>query len=338
MTRVVVIGLGPIGASCARAVRADRGLCLCGLVDADPAKWGAALADLSAQREGAADIEAPADLRVKASLAEVLHNGRGAEVAIVCTSSGFAHVAATITQCLDHGLSVVSSCEEMAWPWYRHEALAQKVDAAARATGCAVLGTGVNPGFVMDSLAVALAGVLRCVKRVRCVRRLDAGLRRLPLQKKVGATLSVARFRELAAAGDMGHKGLAESAAMLAAGLGRKVTPGSVIESLEPVTAHRATSCELGLIEPGMVAGMHNTARWEGDGLAIELDLTMAVGVEDAADRIEFDGPVPLRMHIPGSTPGDSATVAMLVNQARQVRRAAPGLRTMLDMPPAGCR
>ncbi len=336
MASVVVVGLGPIGVSCARAVRADRGLCLCGLVDQDPAKWGAALEDISAQPEHGP--EAKGNLRVQPSLAEVLRDGNAADVAIVCTSSDFVNVAETVTQCLEHGLSVVSSCEQMAWPWYRHEALARQMDAAARAAGCAVLGTGVNPGFVMDSLAVSLAGVLRCVKRVHCVRRLDAGLRRLPLQKKVGATLSVARFRELAAAGDMGHKGLAESAAMLGAGLGRKVEPGSVVESLEPVVAERACPCELGLIEPGMVAGMRNTARWEGDGLAIELDLTMAVGIEDAADRIEFDGPVNLRMRIPGATPGDSATVAMLVNQARQIGRAAPGLRTMLDMPPAGCR
>jgi 2,4-diaminopentanoate dehydrogenase len=336
MPKVIVIGLGAIGVSCAHAVRADRGLCLRGLVDKDPAKWGAALEDIGAQPECAP--EGRTALRVQPTLDKALEGDNAADVAIVCTSSDFVDVAATIQECLDHGLSVVSSCEQMAWPWYRHEALAQQVDAAAQAAGCAVLGTGVNPGFVMDSLAVSLAGVLRRVRKVRCVRRLDAGLRRLPLQKKVGATLSVEQFRELAAAGRMGHRGLAESAAMLAAGLGRKVEPGSVVELLEPVVTDRVCPCELGLIEPGRVAGMRNIARWEGDGLEIELDLTMAVGVEDAADRIEFDGPVHLRMRIPGATPGDSATVAMLVNQARQIRRVPAGLRTMLDMPPAGCR
>lgn len=352
MTRVMVVGLGPIGMSCAHAVRADRDLCLCGLVDQDPAKCGAGLDDIDAQPE--CGPQAGPALRIRATVAEAMADcgcdpGAGdaaasagdravPTVAIVCTSSDFTAVAKTIDDCLAHGLAVVSSCEEMAWPWYRHAALADQVDAQAKRAGRAVLGTGVNPGFVMDSLAVMMAGVLRCVRRVRCVRRLDASLRRLPLQRKVGAMLSVERFRELAAVGKLGHKGLAESVAMVAAGLGRTADPGSVTESLEPVVADRAQRCELGLIEPGMVAGMRNVGRWEGDGLEIELDLTMAVGAQDPIDRLELEGPVGLRLRIPGSTPGDSATIAMLVNQARHIGGAAPGLRTMLDMPPAGCR
>ena len=48
--------------------------------------------------------------------------------------------------------------------------------------------------------------------------------------------------------------------------------------------------------------------------------------------------PVPLRLAIPGGTPGDSATVAALVNYARVLPDAKPGLRTMLDIPVAAAR
>jgi len=78
--------------------------------------------------------------------------------------------------------------------------------------------------------------------------------------------------------------------------------------------------------------------RWQVRNLSIELDLTMAVGVSDPTDMIELDGPVPLNLTIPGSIPDDSATVAALLNHVRLVHEATPGLRTPLDMPPAGCR
>ncbi|MCC7144840.1 MAG: hypothetical protein IT443_00180 [Phycisphaeraceae bacterium] len=334
MVKVVVIGLGPIGVSCAHAVRADRQLQLVGLVDIDPAKTGSALNELGQQPECTGCMaEAP---RVRASIAEVV--AEGPQVAILTTSSRVSAAAGTIRECLAAGMSVVSSCEELSWPWYRHAELAGEIDGQAKAAGKAVLGTGVNPGFVLDALAVVFSSVVRKVQRVRCVRRLDAGLRREQLQRKVGATLSVGQFNELKAQGKMGHVGIAESVAMVAAGLGRTVAPGSVEEGLEPVVAERAMRCGIGLIEPGKVTGMRNTAKWSGDGLAVELDLTMAVGVEDALDRIEIGGPVTIRLEVPGALPGDSATVAMLINQARQIGKVSPGLKTMLDMPPAGCR
>ncbi|MCC7408349.1 MAG: hypothetical protein IT442_09765 [Phycisphaeraceae bacterium] len=338
MSRVIVVGLGPIGVSCAHAVRTDAQLELVGLVDSDPAKAGMALEDLDQQpcRCQPNLSEEELSLRVKTTLDEVA--GARPEVAIVATASRLPAAMGTIKACLVAGMSVVSSCEELSWPWYRHDALARELDATAKAARRTLLGTGVNPGFAMDSLAIVLATAVRKVRKVRCVRQLDAALRRQPLQQKVGATMSVEKFNELKAQGKMGHVGIAESVAMVAAGLGRQVAPGSVVESLEPVVASKAMRCGLGLIEPGRVAGMRNTAQWSGPDLEIELDLTMAVGVEDAADRIELEGPVSVRLEIPGALPGDSATVAVLINETRQINKVAPGLKTMLDMPPAGCR
>lgn len=334
MLRVIVVGLGPIGVSCAHAVRAKKDMQLVGIVDADPAKLGAGLKDLAQQPERGTPPDDP--LRVKASIAEAAASG--ADVVLLTTTSRFDVAAQTIRECLRLGLAVVSSCEQMAWPWYQHAAVADQIDAAARAAKLAVLGTGVNPGFVMDYLPIVLAGVVRRVTSVRCVRRLDAGMRRKALQKKVGATMTVAEFRRLAAENALGHVGIAESTAMIAAGLGRRVKSGSVAVTLEPVIADKPLESGLGLIQPGQVTGMRNTAKWQGEDLSIELDLTMAVGVTEAMDQISLEGPVPLKLQIPGSVPGDSATVAILVNHARRIREMPPGLRTMLDMPPVGCR
>ncbi len=150
--------------------------------------------------------------------------------------------------------------------------------------------------------------------------------------------MTAARFNELMAAGKIGHEGLPESVAMIAAGMGRSAAPGSIEVGLEPVIASKPTSSALGLIQPGFVSGIHNTAQWSGDGLSIHMDLTMAVDLPDPRDTVTLEGPVQLRLKIPGGIPGDSATVAALLNHIRVVHEAKPGLRTMLDVPPAGCR
>ncbi len=331
--RVIVIGLGPIGARCARAIRREEGLELVGLLDIDPDKQGKTASEivcgepLSDNGKGGPRVTDDLDAAI----------GDGADVAVVTTTSAFDGLAPMLKSLAIRGLDVVSSCEEMAYPRYRHAALADEVDAAARDAGRSMLGAGVNPGFVMDALAVSFASMVRRVHHVRCIRRVDAALRRQPLQAKVGATMTVEHFNELADQGKIGHKGLSESVALLVAGLGRTAEPGSVVETLEPVVAEEAFDSALGVIEPGFVRGMRNVGLWEGDGLRVELDLTMAVGLADPVDKIRLDGPVQIFLKIPGSIPGDSATVAALVNRIRPIHAAPPGLLTMLDMPPAGC-
>jgi 4-hydroxy-tetrahydrodipicolinate reductase len=326
MPRLVVVGLGPIGLAVARAAQQTPDLGLAGLVDLDPAKLGKTLPDLL---PGTA-----ASTPVVDSLAKV----SGADVAVLCTTSFFDKIAPLVRECMKHKLHVTSSCEEMLWPAYRHAELGKQIDAEAKAAGVALLGTGVNPGYVMDLFAVQISSMLTKVTKVTCLRRVDALKRRLPLQQKVGSTMTVEQFNGLKAKGQIGHKGLAESIAMLATGLGRTVKPGSVHEELHPVLADREIECGLGIIEPGRVRGMHNTGAWSGEGLAIQLDLLMACDEPNPRDEITLEGPVPLKVTVPGSTPGDSATVAALINTARLLPKVSPGLKTMLDLPAAGAR
>ncbi|MEE9211244.1 MAG: hypothetical protein V3U29_01170 [Phycisphaeraceae bacterium] len=331
MLRVVVVGLGAIGCACSRAVQMQGGMELVGLFDTDPCKVARTLGQIDGRGGNGPDAGPVVTDRIDTA---TLHD---AHAAVVCTTSSFKTIAPTIRQLLVHKVAVVSSCEQMLWPWYREADLAESIHRDATAAGRAVLGTGVNPGFVMDSLTVVLASAVQRVTSVRCVRRVDAATRRNPLQRKIGATMAVDEFKTLARTGKIGHQGLAESVALLAAGLGRRVESGTVAETLDPVIAEQPIESALGSIEPGRVAGMHNTARWRGDELSIELDLTMAVGLSDPIDTIELDGPVPLRLALRGGVPGDSATIAMLINHLPVVHRAGPGLLTMLDLPPAGC-
>ena len=328
MLNVIVVGMGPIGINAARAVNDDPNLTLVGMVDVDPNKLGKTFDELDGKSKG----QGPAVVK---SIAEA---NKGASIAIVTTTSKFDRLAGTLRECIAQKLHVVSSCEEMSWPRYLHAKLADEMDAQAKAAGVAMVGTGVNPGFVMDLLPVVLSSMVAYVTGVKVTRKLDAAKRRKPLQEKVGATMTTDHFKGLASRGEIGHQGIRESVAMIAAGLGRTVEPGSVKTTLEPVIAEKELPSLLGPIKPGLVRGMRNTARWSGQDLSVELDLTMAVGEADVHDRVELSGPVPLTLVIPGSTPGDTATVASLINCAKMLPSVAPGLKTMLDLPPIGCR
>jgi 4-hydroxy-tetrahydrodipicolinate reductase len=342
MLRVIVIGLGPIGINCAKAVQQDRGMKLVGLVDIDPQKSGRSLNEVDVDTKLSRLVLKPVPpARGRAgSFAPKIVSGLDAihtkaDAAIVTTTSYFDQMIPTLRQCMKHRLHVVSSCEQMSFPRFRHKKLADQIDAEAKKAKVALLGSGVNPGFVMDLLPLVLSSMVKKVDGVKVIRKLDAGKRRLPLQAKVGATMSTAQFKKLARQGKIGHQGIGESVAMIAAGLGQTATPSQVKITLQPVIADREMRSLLGTIRRGQVCGMRNTAVWSGKNLRIELDLTMAVGVKDARDQIELSGPTPLRAIIPGSTPGDTATVAALVNCLRLLPGIAPGLKTMLDLPPA---
>ena len=298
----------------------DPGMRLVGLVDLDPKKIGARIGQQ----------------KVVGSISQAI--GSGPDVAIITTTSFFDKIAPILRECMKHRLHVASSCEEMSFPKFRHKKLCGRIDAEAKKAKVALIGTGVNPGFVMDLLPLVLSSMVTKVSGVKVTRRLDAGKRRLPLQAKIGATMSREQFESLAKQGKIGHMGIGESVAMIAAGLGRDAKIKDVRITLEPVIANRAMSSRLGKIKNGMVSGMRNTASWRGKGLKIQLDLTMAIGADDPEDRVEISGPAPLVAIIPNSTPGDSATVAALINCARLLPGVSPGLKTMLDLPPATCR
>lgn len=326
--RILQFGLGPIGQQAARVVlakaQAGAPLALVAAVDADPAKAGRDLGELLGLPE-------PTGFTVAASAAEALAAARP-DVVLHCTSSFLDRVEDQITACLVAGAHVVSSTEELAFPFDRHPEVAARLDALAREHGRVVVGTGVNPGFAMDTLALTATAPCVDVRAVRVERVVDASRRRLPLQTKVGAGLSPQAFAERKAAGGFGHIGLVESLRLIAAGLGWRLD--AVEETLEPVLAARPLTTPFLHVPTGAVAGIHHVARGLRDGVEVlRLDLRMAVGAADPRDAVTVDGDPPLRLVVEGGIFGDTATVGLLVNTAGVVQRARPGLRTMADLP-----
>jgi len=229
-------------------------------------------------------------------------------------------------------MHVLTSCEELAWPVPARAAAFKDLDRLARRKKVSVLATGVNPGFAMDALALALTAPCVRVERVAVTRVVDAGTRRLPLQRKVGAGLNLSQFRRAMTEGSVRHVGLLESVHMIAAGLGWKLE--RVEEGLEPAIAPRDLDTEHLRIPAGAAAGVKQFARGYRNGaVAISLDLQMYVGAESPRDHILIDGVPPIDMTIAGGVAGDVATAAIVVNAIPKMLAARPGLLTMTDLP-----
>jgi hypothetical protein len=322
--RAIQYGVGPIGASIARLMRSKHAIEIVGAIDTDPAKAGRDLGEVA----GAPD--APWGVIVSADAQEVL--GLSADVVIHSTSSSLPAVMEQLLACLEAEACVVSTCEELAYPYRTHPDLATQLDKAAKDWGVALVGTGVNPGFAMDKLAVTLAAVSQRIEHVSALRIVDAGTRRLPLQKKVGAGMSEAEFRAQAQAGVIKHVGLPESVAMIADSLNLQVD--QIVETIEPVLAKAGVTTPFLTVAAGQVAGVHQIARgMKGGAEIIYLELQMYVGAPAPADTIELQGEPNISLVIPGGSPGDIATASVVVNTIPVILDAPAGLRTARDLP-----
>ncbi|HKF78642.1 MAG TPA: dihydrodipicolinate reductase [Candidatus Dormibacteraeota bacterium] len=318
---VVHYGLGPIGLAVAALVAERPWLRSVGAVDVRPELVGRALGELV----GRPEIGGPP--------VEERYGGGRADVALHCTGSSLERVAPQILELVAGGLNVVSTTEELSYPWDAHPALAAEVDAAARRAGVTVLGTGVNPGYAMDYLALALSAVAQRVDRVVVHRVQDAGTRRLPLQRKVGAGMELAAFRAAVAEGRVGHVGLAESAHSLARAFGWRLT--ELREAIEPLTAETTMPMAEGVIEPGQVVGLHQTAEGVAGGRqVIWLTLDLAIGIGLSRDSVRLHGVPDLELEAPNGVPGDLATAAIVVNAIPRVVAAPAGLAVMSDLAP----
>jgi hypothetical protein len=323
-TRVVQFGVGPIGASIARLMRQKTTIEIVGAIDKDPAKAGR---DLGAV-VGASD--APWGVVISAESRTALE--KSVDIVVHSTSSYLTSVMDQLMECLAAGCCIVSTCEELAYPWKKHPALSRQLDTAAKEEGVALLGTGVNPGFVMDKLVLTLSAVSQRVDWASAVRIVDASQRRLPLQKKIGAGMTPEEFRAQVAAGVIKHHGLPESIAMVADGLGFSLD--NISETIDPVIAEEEVKTEFLQVARGQAAGVHQVARGTVSGKEkIYMELKMYVGAKHPSDTIELKGEPNLSLVIPGGTHGDVATAAIVVNAIPAILAAPAGLRSGRDLP-----
>jgi 4-hydroxy-tetrahydrodipicolinate reductase len=322
--RVLHFGLGPIGAAIVKQVAARPGFKIVGAVDVDPAKAGRDLADV-------AGLGRRTGIKVSDNAAKAIKAAKP-DVVIHCTTSSIKQALLQLETILKTKTAIVSTTEELSYPGYTHIRQARRLHAAARKAKVAVLGTGVNPGFAMDALPIAMTAVCERVDRIVVNRVQDARIRRLPFQQKIGAGLTTEQFQKKLADGSVRHVGLTESIAMIADAMGWSLD--RITDDIEPKLASVTISSEFLAVDPGYVSGIiQDGVGYRGGDPVIRLHMEAYLGAPESYDAIEIEGSPRLSMKIAGGIHGDIATASIVVNSIPKVLSAQPGLHTMRDLP-----
>lgn len=322
--RVMHFGLGPVGAAIAKQLSERSGFKIVGAIDIDPVKAGRDIGDV-------AGLARRLDLKVSSDASKALKAAKP-DVVVHCTTSLIKKAMPQIETILKSKTPIVSTTEELAYPGYTHIRQARQIHAWAKKAKVAILGTGVNPGFAMDALPIALTAACERVDRIAVSRIQDARLRRLPFQQKIGAGLTTEQFQRQVEEGTVRHVGMTESIAMIADALGW--TLDRITDDVQPKVASVTTSSEFLAVDPGYVCGITQ----EGVGYrkgepVIRLHLEAYLGAPETYDLVVIDGSPRLSVKIAEGIPGDIATAAIVVNSIPKVLNAAPGLHTMRDLP-----
>jgi 4-hydroxy-tetrahydrodipicolinate reductase len=323
MIRVMHVGLGPIGALVARQIAARKGFRIVGAVDVDPAKAGRDAGDV---------IEAGRRLRVRVTddIGRTIRATKP-DIAVLCTSSSLEQVLPQFEEVLKRRVPIVTTTEEAAYPAPRNRRIAARIDALAKKAKVAVLGTGVNPGFTMDALPIALTAVCERVDRIEVRRVQDARIRRLPFQQKIGAGLTREQFAKQVELGTVRHVGFTESIQMIGDAVGWKLD--RIADDVAPKIADQAVASDLLSVDAGQVCGVIQTGVGYVKGAPlISLRLEAYLGAPESYDSVLIEGSPRIHSTIAGGVHGDIATASITVNSIPAVLSAAPGLRTMCDM------
>jgi hypothetical protein len=322
--RVMHYGLGPIGGGVARQVAERGGFKIVGGIDIDPAKVGKDVGEVAGLgRKVGATVSADARAALQAAKPDVV---------ILCTSSSAKSIMPQIDTVLKARVPIVSTTEELAYPTGTNRRLARRIDELARQAKVAVLGTGVNPGFVMDALPIMLTGVCERVDSITVERIQDARVRRLPFQQKIGAGLTREGFQRKVDAGSVRHVGLTESVTMMADALGWKLD--RITDEIGPKVAAERVSSQFLAVEPGQVCGIiQDGIGYRRGTQVIHLHMEAYLGALESYDSVRIEGSPALHMKIAGGIHGDIATTSIVVNSIPKVLAAPPGLHTMRDMP-----
>ena len=268
MTKIKIaqFGLGPIGTEILKLAATKPWVEIVGGIDIDPAKLGKDLSEITGVKSlrGTKVYRTLKDIPARKKPDLIFHT------AVSKFKTAFDQIEPLVKQ----GISIVSSCEELLYPPLRDAKLAAKLDALCKKHKARVLGTGVNPGFVMDLLPVCMTGVSRSVTAVHVQRVVNASTRREPLQRKIGSGQEPAAFRKLLKEGKAGHAGLKDSLALIGHALGWKVT--NITEVGDAVVAKKDIKTKFLKVKKGQACGIHQYAEGKVNGkVVITLDIKM---------------------------------------------------------------
>ncbi len=329
--KVALWGFGAMGGGIARVLLQKEGVEITGVCDLHPERVGKSIYDLlSAERGDRPDVIITEDID-----AALPHNS--ADVCIVATDSFTRDVYPKLLRVLKRGVNAISTAEEMSYPAAKEPKLAKEIDRVAKENGVTALGTGINPGLMMDLLAICLSGCMTSVDKVTCKRVNSLSPFGPLVMQEQGVGLSLRAFEQGVRDGEIaGHVGFAESVGMISKAIGWKIDYFD--QQMEPILTDVDRKSRYGFAKKGNVAGVNMTGQGCAEG-AIKIDMIHPQQIEpelggtQTGDYISLEGTPPVNMTIQPEVDGGIGTIAMCVNMIPHVINARPGLKTMIDLP-----
>ncbi|WHH61246.1 2,4-diaminopentanoate dehydrogenase [Petroclostridium sp. X23] len=329
--RVAIWGFGAMGSGMARMLLKKKGVEIAGVCDRNPSIVGKDMYEvLSIDRKGRMPV------CIKSNEKEVITEG-SCDIVLVATDSHVKKAYDRLEYCLKQKANVICTAEEMAYPKVQSPELSEQLDTIAKSNGVTLLGTGINPGFVMDYLILALTGTCENIESIKATRVNDLSPFGSAVMQEQGVGISVEEFNKRNADGTLaGHIGFPESISMVAEGLG--ICLDKIEQTKEPIISNTYRKTEYAKIEPGSLSGIRQRGfGYFGGKIFIEMDHPQQIQphVENVTtgDFIGIKGTPDINLNINPEIPGGIGTVAMCVNMIPHVINADPGLKTMLDLP-----
>lgn len=329
--KVAIWGFGAMGSGMAKMLTTKQGVEIVAVCDLHPERVGKDMYDVLGVSRG----DRPAVI-IGDKVEEVITE-KCCDVVLCATDSFTKNAFPRLKYCLEQKLNVISTAEEMAYPQAQSPELAKQLDDIAKANGVSILGTGINPGLIMDLLVVILTGAMTDLQHVKAERVNSLSPFGHAVMEEQGVGITVDTFNKGVADGTLaGHVGFAESISMIADAVGWKVD--DIKTQMKPIVTDVDRKSPHGFAAAGNVAGVNMTGQgYVGGDVLIDMYHPQQIEPEQVGvhtgDYITLKGSPEINMAIKPETEGGLGTIAMCVNMIPQIINASPGLKTMLDLP-----
>ncbi len=330
--KIAIWGFGAMGSGMAEVLLRKKGVDIVGVCDIHPDRAGKSMFEVLGVPKG--DRQ---DVIINKDINQVISR-KSCDLVLLATDSFTRKAFDKIKLILELGINVISTAEEMAYPKAAEPELTKEMDRIAKANGVSVLGTGINPGLIMDLLAILMTGACTDVDFVRCERVNSLSPFGPAVMEEQGVGISLEQFNKQSAEGHLaGHVGFNESVNMICDAIGWKLDK-AVEQTMAPIVSNVHRKTKYAEVKAGDVAGCNMQGYgYVGGKLAVEMLHPQQIEPElegtNTGDYVVIKGTPDINLSNKPEVPGGIGTIAMCINMIPQVINARPGLHTMIDLP-----
>lgn len=330
LVKVAIWGFGAMGSGMARMMLNKQGFEIVGVCDMYDGFVGKSMFDLLK-----IDVQNH-DVIITNNIEKML-NDTHPEIVLLATDSFTKSAFPKIKLLIEHQCNVISTAEEMSYPYAKEPLLSKEIDQLAKKHQVSVLGSGVNPGMMMDLLAITLTGIMRDVKDFNITRINSLSPFGKTVMEEQGVGFEIDEFQRKRENGQIsGHVGFIESTYMIANALGLEVS--DFHQSMDPIITDVDRKSPYGFAKKGNVCGVDmrsfsKLSNYTSVHMRHPQQIEPEMGGIKTKDSIQITGQPEVNMTISPEIDGGIGTIAICVNMIPHVINAKPGLKTMIDLP-----